>query len=58
MKHKNPKKDFNMIVVGTGGQGQIILLQIVARAALEEGYDVKPRSFMDFPREEDQLKFI
>jgi len=41
MKHKNPKKDFNMIVVGTGGQGQIILLQIVARAALEEGYDVK-----------------
>jgi len=41
MKHKNPKKDFNMIVVGTGGQGQITLLQIVARAALEEGYDVK-----------------
>jgi len=32
---------FNMVIVGTGGQGQITLLQIVAQAALEEGYDFK-----------------
>ena len=32
---------FNMLIVGTGGQGQITLLQILAEAALFEGYDVK-----------------
>ena len=32
---------FNMIIVGTGGQGQITLLQILTEAALIEGYDVK-----------------
>lgn len=32
---------FNVIIVGTGGQGLITLLQIVAEAALQEGYDVK-----------------
>jgi len=31
----------NMLIVGTGGQGQITLLQILAEAALFEGYDVK-----------------
>ena len=30
-----------MIIVGTGGQGLITLLQILAEAALIEGYDVK-----------------
>jgi len=30
-----------MLIVGTGGQGQITLLQILAEAALFEGYDVK-----------------
>ena len=35
------KKDFNMVIVGTGGQGLITLLQILAEAAVSEGYDVK-----------------
>jgi len=30
-----------MVIVGTGGQGQITLLQLVAQAVLEEGYDIK-----------------
>ena len=34
-------KKFNMLIVGTGGQGQITLLQILAEAAFSEGYDVK-----------------
>lgn len=34
-------KDFNIIIVGTGGQGQITLLQILAEAAFLEGYEVK-----------------
>jgi len=34
-------KEFNTLIVGTGGQGQITLLQILAEAALFEGYDVK-----------------
>ncbi len=34
-------KQFNMLIVGTGGQGLITLLQILAEAALFEGYDVK-----------------
>ncbi len=32
---------FNMLIVGTGGQGQITLLQILAEAALLEGYDIR-----------------
>ena len=32
---------FNTLIVGTGGQGQITLLQILTEAALIEGYDVK-----------------
>jgi indolepyruvate ferredoxin oxidoreductase beta subunit len=32
---------FNMLIVGVGGQGQITLLQILAEAALLEGYDLK-----------------
>jgi len=38
---KKNKKDFNLIIVGTGGQGLITLLQILAEAALIEGYEVK-----------------
>lgn len=34
-------KQFNMLIVGTGGQGQITLLQILTEAALFEGYDIK-----------------
>jgi len=32
---------FNLVILGTGGQGQITLLQILAETALREGYDVK-----------------
>lgn len=35
------KKNFNIIISGTGGQGLITLIQILAEAALNEGYDVK-----------------
>lgn len=34
-------KNFNIIISGTGGQGLITLLQIMAEAALIEGLDVK-----------------
>ena len=34
-------EQFNIVIVGTGGQGQITLLQILAEAAVIEGYDVK-----------------
>ncbi len=37
----NKTNQFNMMIVGTGGQGQITLLQILAEAALSEGYDLK-----------------
>lgn len=32
---------FDIIIVGTGGQGLITLIQILAEAAIMEGYDVK-----------------
>lgn len=35
------KKTFNIIISGTGGQGLITLLQIIAEAALIEGLDIK-----------------
>lgn len=34
-------KPFNIVIVGTGGQGLITLLQVLAEAAFGEGYDVK-----------------
>jgi len=34
-------KEFNMIIVGVGGQGIITLMQVIAEAALKQGYDVK-----------------
>jgi len=37
MKNKN----FNLVIIGVGGQGQITLLKVLAQAALIEGYDVK-----------------
>jgi indolepyruvate ferredoxin oxidoreductase beta subunit len=40
-KMRDKNKNFNMVIVGTGGQGLITLLQILAEAALIEGYDVK-----------------
>jgi len=38
---KNDLEEFNIVIVGTGGQGQITLLEIIAAAALSEGLDVK-----------------
>lgn len=35
------KNEFNMVIFGTGGQGLITLLQIVAETALDQGFDVK-----------------
>ena len=32
---------FNIVIVGTGGQGLITLLQIIAEAALDSGLDIK-----------------
>lgn len=40
-KVKNTTDQFNMVIVGTGGQGLITLLQIIAEAALFEGLDIK-----------------
>lgn len=34
-------KQFNMVIAGTGGQGLITLLQIIAEATLSEGYDFR-----------------
>lgn len=35
------QKMFNTIIAGVGGQGLITLLQIIAKAAMNKGYDVK-----------------
>jgi len=40
-KMKKNSEQFNMLIVGTGGQGQITLLQILAEAATAEGYEIK-----------------
>lgn len=34
-------EQFNIVIVGIGGQGLITLLQVLAEAALLQGYDVK-----------------
>ncbi len=34
-------EQFNMVIVGTGGQGLITLLQIISEAALAEDYDIR-----------------
>ncbi|HUW71678.1 MAG TPA: indolepyruvate oxidoreductase subunit beta [Candidatus Humimicrobiaceae bacterium] len=41
MQTSNGVDQFNMVIVGTGGQGLITLLQIIAEAALFEGLDIK-----------------
>jgi len=40
-KEKIMKKDFNLVIVGVGGQGQITLLRILEEAALFENKDFK-----------------
>ena len=34
-------EQFNIVIVGTGGQGLITLLQIISEATLAEGYDIR-----------------
>ena len=38
---KKNNHEFNILICGTGGQGLITLLQIIAEAALNEGYEVR-----------------
>ena len=38
---KKDLAEFNIVIVGTGGQGLITLLEIIAEAARLEGFDVK-----------------
>jgi len=38
---KNKIENFNIVIVGVGGQGLLTLLQILNEAALKEGYEVK-----------------
>jgi len=40
-KLANLMRNFNIVIAGVGGQGLITLTQILAEAALIEGYDVK-----------------
>ena len=40
MKHKT-NKQFNIVIVGTGGQGLITILKIISHATLIEGKDIK-----------------
>jgi indolepyruvate ferredoxin oxidoreductase beta subunit len=40
-KEKNMKENFNLVIVGVGGQGQITLLRILQEAALIEKKDFK-----------------
>jgi len=35
------KKDFNIVIIGVGGQGVITLGDIISKAAFEQGFDVK-----------------
>lgn len=41
MQIRQKVEQFNIVIVGTGGQGLITLLQIIAEAALLEGYDIR-----------------
>lgn len=34
-------KEFNVVIAGTGGQGVLTLMRIIAESALRQGYDVK-----------------
>lgn len=40
-KQQVVQKNFNIVIVGTGGQGLITLLEILANAAQNQGYDAK-----------------
>jgi indolepyruvate ferredoxin oxidoreductase beta subunit len=38
---QNKLEQFNLVILGVGGQGLITLLKIISQAAREEGYDLK-----------------
>ena len=38
---KSKNREFNLVLIGVGGQGQITLLKILAEAAMSEGFDLK-----------------
>lgn len=38
---RNKINEFNIVIAGVGGQGLLTLLEIMARAVLKEGYDIK-----------------
>jgi indolepyruvate ferredoxin oxidoreductase beta subunit len=38
---RDKKSEFNLVIVGVGGQGQITLLKILAEAAMAENHDLK-----------------
>jgi len=38
---KSKTKDFNVVIVGVGGQGILTLAEIISEAAFKQGYDVK-----------------
>lgn len=38
---KNTEEKFNLVIAGVGGQGLITLLQLIAEAALDQGFDLK-----------------
>src|SRR4030043_2333488 len=40
-KMSKKAEQFNMVIVGTGGQGLITLLQIISEAVVFEGYDIR-----------------
>lgn len=41
IKNKSIKKDFDMLIVGVGGQGLLTLLKIISEAAISEGKEIK-----------------
>lgn len=41
MSESGNAKEFNVVVIGVGGQGLLTLAGIITEAALEQGYDVK-----------------
>lgn len=41
MKKQTKQKEFNLIITGYGGQGVLTIAEIIAKAALKQGFDAK-----------------
>lgn len=50
------KNNFNIIIAGVGGQGLITLTQVIAEAALIEGYDVKTSELHGLSQREGSVR--